>query len=349
MFGEDRNMNPNNLFMTLVSILIAVLLMLIAPPGGGEDQDNDDESTFECTVIFELNNGVDDNVSITVTKGETISDPPTPARYGYEFAYWSCADEFFDINNDITSDLTLVAQWGSAGLEYSVDGIVSRGTFYSTHLLIPEYFNGIRIVGMNDNAFRNCDFIETVVIGNGIETIVDYAFYGCSFLTVTIGNSVKVIGNDAFSGCPIFTVTIPDSVKVIGIDAFWGCPLRTIVIGNGVETIGSSAFAGCQLKTVTIPDSVVSIGNTSFSQCSLLETITIGSGVKTIGDYAFWGCEKFHDLYLPESASGEIVTLGDGVFFDTPMFTIHAPSDLLDLYKNDSKWGSVNATWVILP
>ena len=86
---------------------------------------------------------------------------------------------------------------------------------------------------------------DVIAIPNGVTSIGDYAFQGCSGLTsVTIPNSVTSIGNYAFSGCSGLTsVTIPNSVTSIGECAFARCSgLTSVTIGNSVESIGKSAF-----------------------------------------------------------------------------------------------------------
>ena len=67
--------------------------------------------------------------------------------------------------------------------------------------------------------------VKRIIIGDGITTIGQAAFAGCSALTsVTIPNSVTKIGSSAFSGCRELTsVTIPNSVTTIGEYAFDYC------------------------------------------------------------------------------------------------------------------------------
>ena len=67
--------------------------------------------------------------------------------------------------------------------------------------------------------------VKQIIIGDGVTTIGDYAFWSCPSLTsVTIGNSVTTIGDNAFSDCRSLTsVTIPNSVRTIVKGAFSYC------------------------------------------------------------------------------------------------------------------------------
>jgi hypothetical protein len=138
--------------------------------------------------------------------------------------------------------------------------------------------------------------IETVVIGDDVTSIGNYAFYKCSNLTsVIIGNRVESIEGSAFYNCErLASVTIPNSVTSIGNSAFYECcDLASITIGNSVENIGRYAFAYCSsLGLLTIPNSVTSIGNNAFSNCTGLTSATIGNGVESVGEKAFSDCRK---------------------------------------------------------
>ena len=64
--------------------------------------------------------------------------------------------------------------------------------------------------------------IKVVVIRDGITTVGDYAFAGCSNLQ---------------------EVTLPGSVEIVGVFSFKGCTgLREIVIPEGVRVLASKAF-----------------------------------------------------------------------------------------------------------
>ena len=87
-----------------------------------------------------------------------------------------------------------------------------------------------------------------MIIPDGVTSIGDGAFWGCSGLTsVTISGGVTSIGDYAFYNCSGLTsVIIPDSVTEIGSKAFSRCyDLKNVTFLSEVPpTIGSDLFGG---------------------------------------------------------------------------------------------------------
>ena len=192
----------------------------------------------------------------------------------------------FEYCTSLTSvHITDLAAW----CKISFNGSTSNPLRYAHHL----YLNGVEI--------------RDLVIPNGVTSIGNYAFYGCSDLvSVSIPNSVTSIGDYAFEDCSGLTsVTIPNSVTRIGHKAFYGCSgLTSVTIPNSVTSIGESAFSGCSgLTSVTIPNSVTSIGRFAFSGCSGLTSVTIGNGVTRISSDAFAYCSGLTSVTIPESVT----------------------------------------------
>ena len=187
--------------------------------------------------------------------------------------------------------------------------------------------------------WNNCapwknEAVKSVVISDGVTSIGEYAFSGCTGLTsIAIPDGVTSIGDYAFSGCSSLTsVTIPDSVKNIGYGAFgdvlnivysgtasgspWGARVVNGYIENGLvyEDSSKTKLLACPSSregTVVIPNSVTSIGAGVFYDCSSLTSITIPGSVTSIGDSAFCGCRNLTSITIP----GDIVSIGDEAFF----------------------------------
>ena len=165
---------------------------------------------------------------------------------------------------------------------------------------------------------------QKTVIPNGVTSIENSAFLGCSGLTsVTIPNSVTTIGNYAFSGCTNLTsIVIPNSVTSIGEDALRNCTgeltincnipssynsifsnskFASVKIGDDVEEIGKYVFRGCSsLTSVTIGNSLTSIGEGTFYDCTGLTSITIGNSVISIETDAFINCTGLTSVHIKD-------------------------------------------------
>jgi len=146
--------------------------------------------------------------------------------------------------------------------------------------------------------------IVSVSVGDGVESIGDYAFYQCSALT---------------------SVDLPDSLKTICDYAFSDCDsLVSVSFPEGIKEIHNGAFKGCtSLVSVTLPDSVTGIYSYTFRSCTALEEIDMGSSVGWVGNGAFTDCSSLRTVHLPDSlgtlndhfcgcTSLESVTVGEG-------------------------------------
>lgn len=149
--------------------------------------------------------------------------------------------------------------------------------------------------------------ITSVVIGDEVTSIGDYAFEDCSALKkLDIPQSVTEIGSKAFRGCSALTsLALPQTVNRIGNTAFQGCSnLETINIPSGVKLIEKDTFHGCEkLNDVTIPANVTLIGNSAFKACKTFRNIEIPKGVTKIGTNAFEDCTQLETVGIPSTAT----------------------------------------------
>ena len=154
----------------------------------------------------------------------------------------------------------------------------------------------ISLIDSGGNIIRDIDIPE------GVTSIVDNAFSGCTLNSVTIPSSMTNIGSSAFNHCELnrINVRITDNMDFLSKQIiqriycrkgsepdinFWnneivdnnihlidgeGNEITEFVVPDGIETLAPSTFRNCNgLRSVTIPSSVTSIGSQAFDGSSL--------------------------------------------------------------------------------
>ena len=167
---------------------------------------------------------------------------------------------------------------------------------------------------IDDYAFYGCSGLTSLVLPNSVKTIGEVAFDGCLELeSIEIGNSVETVGQSAFSNCSsLASLVLPNSVETIGDYAFYGCSALTrLVLPNSITSIGRAVVYACSsLTDLAIPQSVTSIGDYAINRCSSLKSISIPNSVETIGYAAFYGCSELMSVEMGNS----VTTIGYGGF-----------------------------------
>ena len=132
-----------------------------------------------------------------------------------------------------------------------------------------------------------------VVIGENIDTIGNYAFYGLDIESIEFPDVLYDIGDHAFMKSGLKEVTIPESVRYISDHAFAYSALEKIDFPDYVERISDEAFAGCKnLVSVELPEIDEDInGSYLFKGCTSLERV---SGIRRA---RLFGKARFQRMY----------------------------------------------------
>ncbi len=213
----------------------------------------------------------------------------------------------------------------SISLPNTVESIGYRAFYWMNYM--KEISLGNSLETISNDAFRDCDGLETIDIPASVTSIGEYAFYDCNVLkAVYLGNSVTTIGNGAFYDCDALEVIdIPASVTSIGEYAFYDCNvLKFVAIGRGVTNIPTYAFYDCnELKSVAIDGNGMTLGYGAFYHCDKLESVSFlgDTPPSSYGDYCFSNCSanlKFHVLEEYYSSYNSIGALSGNVVKGPP-------------------------------
>lgn len=169
---------------------------------------------------------------------------------------------------------------------------------------IPDNVDNYPVVGLGA-AFAGNEYVETVIVPEGIEQISS-TFTGCKKLkTVILPESLKIIGDYTFNNSDeLEYVEIKEGVTSIGLGAFWQCPsLEKIKLPESLTFIDDYSFRQSGLTEITIPGNVSMIPYNAFDCCYNLETVVLCDGVKSIEQHAFSECTSLTKIIIPASVT----------------------------------------------
>ena len=229
-------------------------------------------------------------------------------------------------------------------------------------LEIPDEILDVKIVGIRDDVFANCE----------------------NLIAVTIPATVKSIGATAFIGCENLKDIYIASNRNVVSNVPWGAYNATVHWANGVDdervavdiVVDKSMrnllrFKGTANEKFVIPEffydemgtyyHVIGIADGTFENCTNLASVTMPNSIETIGANAFKGCTNLSSVYL----SNSITSIGDYAFANTAITRISIYEAIRTIGKNafsgcqklsvikvyrfnnevlHSPWGAPNAT-----
>lgn len=280
------------------------------------------------------------------TSLETVNIPSTCVAIGqYAFAYSGI------LNIDIPSSVGSLGTFFVMGCTKIQKIITPHGInrrfgevfFGTSNSSIPSSLKEViftKGTTISNNGFKNCQYIEKIVLPDTLTSIGDTAFMGCSNLKeLKIPYSVTTIGKEILAGCrnlenlviPFVGQTMPTStlngqynyitfgyffgnekcegMRATEISVYWydGVRFSTFYMPTNLNSvtilrgvIPNYAFNNCELNNLIVGDEVTVIGTGAFRGCSSLTSITIPDGVESIGERAFSDCGGLESIIVSE-------------------------------------------------
>ena len=140
-------------------------------------------------------------------------------------------------NSPADTTFTFAVEDGKAILTGSDDAL-------SGAVMLPDAVGGYTVVGIGENAFKDCTDVTAFFLPDTIKSIGAYAFENCTSLVQAIlPNGLQEIGEGAFWKCSsLVSVTVPAGVKSIGSCAFYKCDGLESLVVLGKNTGIKGAF-----------------------------------------------------------------------------------------------------------
>ena len=178
------------------------------------------------------------------------------------------------------------------------------------------------------NLYLNGELVTKLIIPDGVTSIGNWAFSGCTSLTsIVIPSSVTSIGKRAFYDCTsleeiCFNATAMNDLSLndyVFLNAGKSGKGITVTIGSNVTKIPSNLFNPYdsssyepKITSVIFEEGSVceSIGECAFYNCAGLTSIEIPNSVTTIDTSAFNGCTGLTSIEIPNS----VTTIGSYTF-----------------------------------
>lgn len=204
------------------------------------------------------------------------------------------ATDFSTLDSDnrnvqgIYFQLNTTAMTATVGKNTTADNNAGYAGGQNGSIVIPDTVtkgeSTYTVIGINQYAFANCAWINTISLGKNISSVEPSAFRGCKNLTaITVSpDNLQFADQDGvlFDKRGLYLYAYPA-----------GRTDSTYTIPDSCNTVGTMSFSGAvNLTSISVPNSVKNIGAKAFAQCTVLEEAVlpfIGGNAESISGIGF--------------------------------------------------------------
>lgn len=126
-----------------------------------------------------------------------------------------------------------------------------------TTLVVPDNIKYIsRVTDSINSESQMCPNLRHIVLGNGVHSLLPFAFYRSAIETVLFNEELQEVGQQSLAYCcNLRFLCLPNNVRTIGYEAFsYSNRLECVVLPEKLESIDSGAFDGCYwLEKIIVP------------------------------------------------------------------------------------------------
>jgi hypothetical protein len=166
--------------------------------------------------------------------------------------------------------------------------------FMSSGLERIHFSSNIKLEYIGDDAFAECEFLETIELPRSVITLGKRVFRYCHRLKSAYLPSVRTMGLCTFEDCTsIEIVKFSDQLGYIPNGTFVECKnLRDIQLPKMLTGLGQGCFYNCiNLRSVHVPRHVKMIQDYCFALCICMKEFSVHISIQHIGWNVFNKCD----------------------------------------------------------
>lgn len=296
-------------------------------------------SFLECSRLHTVN--MSENVSL-------ISD----------YAFWHCADlTEFNWNSETKTIGKNAFQWCSNLKNFDFENAVfTQGSFsgVAAEKLRFGLDEKTENVDIPDESFMACENLDTVAIGDSVQSINSRAFADCKNLeTAAIADSVTEIADDAFEGCEKLTIYCNEDSYAKNYAEEKGIKVSTLI----VDTIPNQTYTSKKIEPELKVSTASQVLGKRDYKADYYNNINVGSAnviVKGTGDFSMLMTKADFRIIARNISDAEVKNIPSQILGESPCTptvtvryngkTLEEGKDYTLTYKDNSKAGTASVT-----
>lgn len=296
-------------------------------------------SFLECIRLHTVN--MSENVSL-------ISD----------YAFWHCANlTEFNWNSETKTIGKNAFQWCSNLKNFDFENAVfTQGSFsgVAAEKLRFGLDEKTENVDIPDESFMACENLDTVAIGDSVQSINSRAFADCKNLeTAAIADSVTEIADDAFEGCEKLTIYCNEDSYAKNYAEEKGIKVSTLI----VDTIPNQTYTSKKIEPELKVSTASQVLGKRDYKADYYNNINVGSAnviVKGTGDFSMLMTKADFRIIARNISDAEVKNIPSQVLGESPCTptvtvkyngkTLEEGKDYTLTYKDNSKAGTASVT-----
>ena len=293
------------------------------------------------------------DVSKTETETETVSsddvDVTVNEDSGVEKGALGAASDCFEVVNGV---LKLKSGYSlKSSVTIPKEAVTIPADIFKNDTVVKSvaFESGSLLTDIEAGAFEGSFVSKITGVPNSLTVIGERTFANSRIATVEF-EGVQSVGNAAFSGCSDLTYINFPNLTTIGDYAFQNCSaITSMAFVSSISSIGIGAFSSSGVRSADLSRSTgLSIGQRAFEECASLTKVSLPDDIEEIPARAFYNCVKLSELYIGTGTDKSLTTeIGDSAFANCNALTLLSFFNVM-IFKTNAFDGCTGITTIYI-